>query len=66
VHVRSGCSSSSSGIHFACESLRRGNTTLAVASGVNLVMNRRNPMHGDYAVSAVLAKDFRCKTFDER
>jgi len=64
--LRSGCSSSATGIHLACESLRQGKTKLAVAAGVNLVMNRRNPMRGDYETAAVLAKDYRCKTFDER
>jgi acyl transferase domain-containing protein len=52
-------------IHFGCESLRRGETSLAIASGVNLILMLFNPLSGDDKDTVVLSKDCRCKTFDE-
>ena len=49
---------------MACDSLRKCETSIAIASGVNLVLNASNPLAGDND-AAVLAKDNRCKTFDE-
>ena len=38
---------------------------MAIASGVNLVLNVINPLAGDDASAVVISKDYRCKTFDE-
>ncbi len=52
------------GVHLACESLRRGESTLALAGGVNLNISL------DSAIAAsrfgVLSPDGRCFTFDAR
>ena len=66
--VESGCSSSLSGIHLACESLHTGEISLGIASGVNLILvNPVNPFSGTAEDKDVvfLAKDYKCKTFDE-
>ena len=65
--IESGCSSSLSAVHLACESLSKGETNLALASGVNVILRPINPFgeNGADASSSVLSKDYRCKTFDE-
>src|SRR5690606_38816249 len=57
------CSSSLLAIHLACESLRRGETTLAVAGGVNLILHP----HKDVALSqgGFLNREGRCRSFGE-
>jgi acyl transferase domain-containing protein len=65
IASESGCSSALGGLHLACESLLRGETSLAIASGVNLVLIPFNPFSGKGEEAVVLSKDFRCKTFDE-
>jgi len=69
VALESGCSSSLGGMHLACESLRKGETNLAISSGVNLILIGANPFtrmaQGEEGEdSIVLSKDFKCKTFD--
>jgi acyl transferase domain-containing protein len=62
--VDAACSSSLLSIHLAAESLRRGECRMAVAGGVNLILH---PAHYIALCSAgMLARDGRCKTFDER
>lgn len=60
--VDTACSSSLVSIALACESLRRGESTLALAGGVNLVLTP------DYTVAfsnaGMMAADGRCKAFD--
>ncbi len=60
--VDTACSSSLVAIHLACQSLRTGESTLALAAGVNLILAPDNSV----AVSRarMLAPDGRCKTFD--
>ncbi|WP_431874894.1 SDR family NAD(P)-dependent oxidoreductase [Micromonospora marina] len=62
--VDSACSSSLTAVHLACESLRRGECSAAVAGGVNLVLH---PAHL-IALSSMtmLSADGACKVFDER
>ncbi|MBB5953773.1 acyl transferase domain-containing protein/pimeloyl-ACP methyl ester carboxylesterase/nucleoside-diphosphate-sugar epimerase/SAM-dependent methyltransferase [Saccharothrix tamanrassetensis] len=62
--VDSACSSSLTAVHLACESLRRGECSMAIAGGVNLVLH---PAHL-IALSSMtmLAQDDACKVFDER
>ncbi|MFF5585409.1 beta-ketoacyl synthase N-terminal-like domain-containing protein [Streptomyces hygroscopicus] len=58
------CSSSLVAVHQACEALRRGETGLALAAGVNLILSP------DYTAvfsrARMMAADGRCKAFDER
>ncbi|MFH8368353.1 beta-ketoacyl synthase N-terminal-like domain-containing protein [Streptomyces sp. NPDC018031] len=58
------CSSSLVTVHQACEALRRGESSLALAGGVNLILSP------DYTAvfsrARMMAADGRCKAFDER
>ncbi|HRI70517.1 MAG TPA: SDR family NAD(P)-dependent oxidoreductase, partial [Polyangium sp.] len=56
------CSSSLVAIHLACQSLRAGESNLALAGGVNAVAARAGMM-GIASLQAV-SPDGRCKTFD--
>jgi acyl transferase domain-containing protein len=62
VSVDSACSSSLTAIHLACQGLRSGETDLAIAGGVSLMMTPELTV----AMSKVgfMAPDGRCKTFD--
>ncbi|ADO71800.1 modular polyketide synthase [Stigmatella aurantiaca DW4/3-1] len=62
--IDTACSSSLVAIHEACRSLRSGESSLALAGGVQLNLSPRTFM----AVSAfgALAPDGRCRTFDAR
>jgi polyketide synthase PksL len=57
------CSSSLTAIHLACESLRRGESELALAGGVNLTVHP----HKDALLSpgGFAASDGRCRSFGE-
>lgn len=61
VATESGCSSAMVAVDLACKSLRRGETSLALACGVNLLLL---PFTKD-TMSFVISKDGKCKTFDE-
>ncbi|WP_106400873.1 hybrid non-ribosomal peptide synthetase/type I polyketide synthase [Actinocorallia populi] len=58
------CSSSLVAIHLACQSLRAGESDLAVAGGVNVMLTPVTSVI--YAKLGMLAPDGRCKTFDAR
>src|ERR1700760_4376911 len=64
VVVDTACSSSLAAVHLAVQSLRAGESTLAIAAGVNLILGP----HFSIAASRMqmLAPDGRCKAFDER
>ncbi|HYQ68307.1 polyketide synthase, partial [Actinophytocola sp.] len=62
--VDSGQSSSLVAVHLACESLRRGETGLALAGGVNLNLAPRSATAASRF--GALSPDGRCHTFDER
>ena len=60
--VDTACSSSLVAIHLACQSLRAGESTMAIAAGVNLMLTpaftiAASRMH-------MLSPDGRCRTFD--
>ncbi|MDB6055949.1 MAG: beta-ketoacyl synthase, partial [Verrucomicrobiales bacterium] len=60
--VDTACSSSLVAVHLACQSLRRGESTLAIAGGVHLSLL---PLGSVFmARTGALAADGRCKTFD--
>ncbi|MFI6165328.1 beta-ketoacyl synthase N-terminal-like domain-containing protein [Nocardia sp. NPDC051052] len=57
------CSSSLYALHLACESLRRGECSLAVAGGVNLTLHpSKYQMLAEYQF---LSSDGRCRAFGE-
>ena len=62
--IDTACSSSLTAIHVACRSLVAGETLLALAGGVNLILTP----HETIAISKsrMFAADGRCKTFDIR
>ena len=61
VTLDTACSASLVAIHFACQALRNGDCTLALAGGVNLILH---PLVSTLAAQGrVFAPDGRCKTF---
>ncbi len=60
--IDTACSSSLTAIHVACQSLRSGESTLALAGGVNLILAPATSI----SLTKFLAPDGRCKTFDAR
>jgi acyl transferase domain-containing protein/acyl carrier protein len=62
LSVDTACSSSLVAIHLACQSLQRGESELAVAGGVNLLLSPLT-MHL-LAQTQALSPDGKCKTFD--
>ena len=62
IQLDTACSSSSLAVHLACQSLRAGESDLALAGGVSLILA---PEHliGICQMTA-LSPDGRCKTFD--
>ncbi|MDI1477097.1 type I polyketide synthase [Polyangium sp. y55x31] len=62
VAVDTACSSSLVSIHLACQSLRSGECSMAVAGGVNLMLVPSTTRK--YAKTQALSPDGRCKTFD--
>ncbi|MFP2958448.1 SDR family NAD(P)-dependent oxidoreductase [Myxococcus sp. 1LA] len=60
--VDTACSSSLVSLHLACESLRRGESNLALAGGVNLILSPETTLC--LCSMQALASDGRCKTFD--
>ncbi|MBD2439001.1 type I polyketide synthase [Nostoc sp. FACHB-110] len=62
--VDTGCSSSLVAVHLACQSLRQGECELALAGGVNLILEPVASIF--YTKAGLFANDGRCKSFDAR
>jgi len=62
--VDTACSSSLVAVHYACESLHRGECEAAIAGGVNLILVPEIAIN--FSQAGVMAPDGRCKTFDAR
>ena len=62
--IDTACSSSLVAIHLACESLRRGESTLALAGGVNLILSPTVTM--SFSKGGFMAADGRRKPFAAR
>ena len=62
--IDTACSSSLVAVQLACKSLRDGESTLALAGGVNLILAPE--VDAGFAKAGFLAPDGRCKTFDAR
>ena len=62
--VDTACSSSLLAVHLACQSLRSGESNLALAAGVNLILAPDGLIY--FCKLRALAADGRCKTFDAK
>lgn len=62
--IDTACSSSLVAVHLACQSLWSGETTLALAGGVNVILSAEGTIW--YTKAGLMAADGRCKTFDAR
>ncbi|MDK8182714.1 beta-ketoacyl synthase N-terminal-like domain-containing protein [Paenibacillus sp. UMB4589-SE434] len=60
--VDTACSSSLVAIHLACQSLKTGESELAIAGGVNVILNPA--ISKAFFEAGMLAPDGKCKTFD--
>lgn len=60
--IDTACSSSLVAVHTACQSLRTGDSELAIAGGVNMMLSPATSI----GVARFLSPDGRCKTFDAR
>jgi acyl transferase domain-containing protein/acyl carrier protein len=60
--VDTACSSSLVAVHLACQSLQNGETSLAIAGGVNLILLPDSTMQ--LTKSGLMSPDGRCKAFD--
>jgi acyl transferase domain-containing protein/thioesterase domain-containing protein/acyl carrier protein len=62
--IDTACSSSLVAVHLACQSLRSGESTLAIAGGVNLIFWPWSSIY--FSKAGFMAPDGRCKTFDAK
>ncbi|MCP4702330.1 MAG: amino acid adenylation domain-containing protein [Gammaproteobacteria bacterium] len=62
--VDTACSSSLAAIHQACQSLRLGECSQALAGGVNLILTPQ--LSVTFSQARMMAANGRCKTFDAR
>ena len=59
--VDTACSSSLLAVHLACQSLRSGESDLALCAGVNLLLDPESSCY--FSTAGMLADDGHCKTF---
>jgi myxalamid-type polyketide synthase MxaE and MxaD len=64
VTVDTACSASLTAVHLACQSLRSGESNMALAGGASLILGPEPAI--SMSKWGMLAKDGRCKAFDAR
>ena len=62
--IDTACSSSLVAVHNAVQSIRSGESSLALVGGVNVICHPSNSIA--YYKSGMLARDGKCKTFDQK
>ncbi|SJN59051.1 Phenolphthiocerol synthesis polyketide synthase type I Pks15/1 [Vibrio ruber DSM 16370] len=62
VSIDTACSSSLVSLHLACQSLKMGESNMALVGGVNLILDPYNT--ASFYDAGMLASDGHCKTFD--
>ena len=62
--IDTACSSSLVAVHLACQSIWRGEATLALAGGVNVMLSPEVTVN--FTKSGFMAPDGRCKAFDAK
>jgi acyl transferase domain-containing protein/NADPH:quinone reductase-like Zn-dependent oxidoreductase/NADP-dependent 3-hydroxy acid dehydrogenase YdfG/acyl carrier protein len=62
LSIETACSSSLVAVHLACESLRRGESNMAMAGGINLMIDPLTTVA--FCKLSALSPNGRCKTFD--
>lgn len=60
--IESACSSSLTAVHLACQSLYRGESTMAIAGGVNLILAPELTV--GFCKAGMISPDGRCRAFD--
>lgn len=63
ITVDTACSSSGVALHMACESLLNGECSVALAGGVNLILDPQRYIQ--YTQMGMLSPDARCRTFSD-
>jgi myxalamid-type polyketide synthase MxaB len=64
IVIDTACSSSLVSVHLACQSIRSGESTMAIAGAVNLILQPESSI--GFSRDKMLAPDGRCKVFDAR
>ncbi|WP_051407570.1 type I polyketide synthase [Nocardia sp. CNY236] len=64
VAVDTACSSSLVAVHLACKSLHHGESELALAAGVNVILSPT--VNTSFSRAGITSPDGRCKAFDSR
>ncbi len=62
VNINTACSSGLTAIHAACQSIRNGESKMAVAGGASILLFE--PEAGVYEEGGILSADGRCRAFD--
>ncbi len=64
VSIDTACSGALISVHLACQSLRAGEASLALAGGVNVILEPDSDIF--FSQAGVLSPDGRCKSFDSQ